>query len=83
MSGYAGLCEACVNVRAVASRRGSRFLLCALSRTDPRFPKYPRLPVLSCAGFTPRPLDTDAPAADPVTGPGHDAGPDHDNGGAL
>ena len=27
------------------------FILCELSVTDPRFPKYPRLPVLSCEGY--------------------------------
>jgi mannose-6-phosphate isomerase-like protein (cupin superfamily) len=27
------------------------FYLCALSAGDPRFPKYPRLPVLHCAGY--------------------------------
>jgi hypothetical protein len=27
------------------------FFLCRLSATDPRFPKYPRLPVLRCDGF--------------------------------
>ena len=43
----------CRNARIVESRRGSRFWLCALSRVDPRFPKYPRLPVLACAGYTP------------------------------
>lgn len=25
--------------------------MCGLSAEDPRFPKYPRLPVLACAGF--------------------------------
>ncbi|HEU5022678.1 MAG TPA: hypothetical protein VFT60_12335 [Bryobacteraceae bacterium] len=34
--------------------RGSVFLMCLLSKTDPRFPKYPRLPVLSCAGYSTR-----------------------------
>jgi hypothetical protein len=29
------------------------FLLCQLGFSDARFPKYPRLPVLSCEGFTP------------------------------
>jgi hypothetical protein len=33
------------------SARGSTFWLCALSASDPRFPKYPRLPVLRCPGF--------------------------------
>ena len=29
----------------------SVFWRCALSEVDPRFPKYPRLPVLECAGY--------------------------------
>jgi len=47
----AGLCASCKNVRRIISDRGSRFFLCELSKTDPRFPKYPRLPVLSCSGY--------------------------------
>ena len=31
--------------------RGSRFLLCTLSTTDPRYPKYPHQPVVRCAGY--------------------------------
>ena len=27
------------------------FLQCRLSFTDPRFKKYPRLPVLQCSGY--------------------------------
>lgn len=46
-----GLCGRCRHARTVRSRRGSRFWLCARSRSDPRFPRYPTLPVLSCAGF--------------------------------
>lgn len=46
-----GLCGTCVNARVVESARGSRFWLCELSRTDPRFPRYPRLPVLRCGGY--------------------------------
>ena len=30
----------------------SRFVRCGLSDSDNRFPRYPSLPVLSCAGFT-------------------------------
>jgi hypothetical protein len=40
-----------VNARILASDRGSRFYRCSLSDTDPRFPRYPRLPVIQCAGF--------------------------------
>lgn len=46
-----GLCGVCAHVRIVRNRRGSTFLLCGLSATDPAFPKYPPLPVLHCRGF--------------------------------
>jgi hypothetical protein len=49
-----GLCAACAFGRTVVSGRGSTFWLCELSASDPRFAKYPRLPVLRCAGFTRR-----------------------------
>lgn len=52
-SAPAGLCERCVHQQVVATRR-SRFSLCLLSRSDPRFVRYPPLPVLSCSGFSPR-----------------------------
>lgn len=47
----AGLCAGCDHARLVVSGRGSRFVLCERSRTDPRFPRYPALPVWACAGF--------------------------------
>ena len=47
----AGLCSRCLHARRIDSARGSTFILCELSRTNPRFAKYPRLPVLSCDGF--------------------------------
>ena len=50
----AGLCASCVNCRRVHSDRESLFYLCELSKTDPRFPKYPRLPVISCPGYSRR-----------------------------
>jgi hypothetical protein len=46
-----GLCADCVHARQIESDRGSTFLLCQLSFTDPRFEKYPRLPVLACSGY--------------------------------
>ena len=46
-----GLCAACANVQIVASDRGPRYYLCRLSLTDPAFPRYPRLPVITCRGF--------------------------------
>jgi hypothetical protein len=49
----AGLCVDCANARRVESNRGSVFVLCELSRSDSRFAKYPRLPVLECDGHQP------------------------------
>ena len=46
-----GLCETCAHGKKIVSDRGSTFWQCALSATDPHFPKYPRLPVVECAGF--------------------------------
>lgn len=48
-----GLCLTCVNSRVIENRRGSRFYRCELSAVDPAFPRYPRLPVVSCAGYRP------------------------------
>jgi hypothetical protein len=48
-----GLCALCRNARVIENRRGSQFWLCELSRVDRHFPRYPRLPVLSCAGHAP------------------------------
>lgn len=46
-----GLCDSCAHRKAVGNRRGSRFTLCLRSQADPRFPRYPPLPVLRCAGY--------------------------------
>ena len=58
-----GLCARCAHARIVATPR-SRFWMCALARTDARFPRYPRLPILACAGHAPLP-----PGEAPPTGP--------------
>jgi hypothetical protein len=47
----AGLCDSCAHQRIVRNTRGSEFSLCERSRTDPAYPRYPRLPVTECAGF--------------------------------
>lgn len=44
------LCNTCEHVREIVSGKGSRFLLCGLAQLDPRFPKYPRQPVVRCEG---------------------------------
>jgi hypothetical protein len=55
----AGLCSLCQHTRLVESSKGATFLLCELSKTDPRFPKYPRLPILACSGYKPRTPEID------------------------
>ena len=47
-----GLCRGCRHARIVETPR-SRFWLCRLSAIDPRFERYPRLPVLRCEGYEP------------------------------
>jgi len=46
----AGLCLDCVHSRLIRSDRGTIFYRCARSDTDPRFAKYPTLPVIVCSG---------------------------------
>jgi hypothetical protein len=47
-----GLCATCSHAVVVRSDRGSTFVRC----THPQLPKYPRLPVLECVGWSPAPL---------------------------
>lgn len=46
-----GLCDHCQHQRLVGNTRGSSFSLCRRAKTDDRFPRYPRMPVISCVGF--------------------------------
>ncbi|MHB1467541.1 MAG: hypothetical protein ACYCX7_00100 [Solirubrobacteraceae bacterium] len=46
-----GLCEGCAHQQEVRNTRGSVFSLCLRSRSDPAYPRYPRLPVLACPGY--------------------------------
>jgi hypothetical protein len=48
---HAGLCENCTHRKEIRNDRGSLFILCRRGLLDPAWPKYPRLPVLRCAGF--------------------------------
>jgi hypothetical protein len=70
-----GLCATCRHARIIESRRGSRFWLCSRSRMDARFPRYPPLPVIRCAGYeTGQPAsgsDTDDGPGDILTQGGH------------
>lgn len=58
---HVGLCARCQFMRRICSPRGSTFYFCAKSKVAPNFPKYPRLPVLACSGYTPQ--DTPLPGA--------------------
>jgi hypothetical protein len=49
----AGLCDSCRHQRIVRNTRGSEFSLCERSKTEPEYPRYPRLPVTSCRGYEP------------------------------
>ena len=48
-----GLCGVCRHSRVIETRTGSVFRLCERSKTDPRYPRYPPLPVFRCPGFEP------------------------------
>jgi hypothetical protein len=49
-----GLCDSCLHQQLVPNTRGSVFSLCRRSRTDPRYPRYPQVPVLACPGYEQR-----------------------------
>ncbi len=51
----AGLCDACRHVRRIRSDRGTTFYQCGRAADDPRYRRYPPIPVLSCPGFEPEP----------------------------
>jgi hypothetical protein len=46
-----GLCSDCRFAKRIESGKGSRFFLCRRSESDPSYPRYPKLPVLSCPGY--------------------------------
>jgi hypothetical protein len=52
---HEGLCEHCCHCKVVPSARGSAFRLCLMHERDPRFAKYPRLPVVQCPAFVKSP----------------------------
>ena len=45
-----GLCASCRHLVVVTTDRGSVFAQCGLAKVDPRFRKYPPLPVIVCSG---------------------------------
>jgi GNAT superfamily N-acetyltransferase len=63
----AGLCATCQHVQRITSARGSTFYLCERSRTDPSYPRYPRLPVLACAGYDRNTVSIDPTSTTSIT----------------
>jgi hypothetical protein len=62
-----GLCGDCVHAQIIQSQRGSIFYLCRLGLKNPRYPKYPRLPVRECDGY--RQTESNQPTSEPRTKP--------------
>lgn len=60
----AGLCASCRHAAVVKGAR-SRFWMCRRSLTDPAYPRYPRLPVLRCAGYERGERDAEKERAEP------------------
>jgi len=52
-----GLCGHCQHAQRIESDRGSVFVRCQLGLRDSRFAKYPRLPVVGCAGYDEKTTD--------------------------
>ena len=46
----AGLCETCRHVKKLSNAKGSTFYMCQRAETDPKYTRYPRLPVQKCEG---------------------------------
>ena len=46
-----GLCLTCRHAKLNQTRRGTAYLRCGRSAWDDRLVRYPRLPVIECAGF--------------------------------
>jgi hypothetical protein len=48
------LCETCAWMREIVTPKGSRFLLCELSKVNAAYARYPGQPVIRCQGFEKR-----------------------------
>jgi hypothetical protein len=61
-----GLCVSCRWMWRVTSRRGSTFFRCGRADSDPRFPRYPALPVRACDGYEQRSVGDGPGRGEPV-----------------
>lgn len=46
-----GLCASCVHAKLNKTNRGTAYLRCTRAAWDASLPRYPRLPVIECAGY--------------------------------
>ncbi|MEY9872767.1 putative cupin superfamily protein [Streptacidiphilus sp. MAP12-33] len=53
LGAHPGLCLTCAHRLLNETRRGTAYLRCGRASSDGTLPRYPRLPVLDCHGFTP------------------------------
>lgn len=51
---HPGLCATCRHAVRVPTSRGATFWRCGRAATDPRYAKYPALPVTRCEGHVRR-----------------------------
>jgi hypothetical protein len=49
----AGLCASCRHALVRPTRKGTVYLRCGYASIDPAYPRYPTLPVVRCAAYTP------------------------------
>ena len=64
-----GLCATCRFVRLVSSVRNATYYRCGRSDEDPAYARFPRLPVVSCAGYERRAIDTNGNVSPDDPGP--------------
>ncbi|MBM3780494.1 MAG: hypothetical protein FJW29_02295 [Acidobacteria bacterium] len=64
----AGRCATCAHCQVIDAAR-SRFYLCRRAFDDPRFRRYPVLPVRHCPGYAPVQAGSEG-APDPSVAPG-------------
>ena len=50
----AGGCVSCVYARLIRAKANDVYYFCERSVNDPRYARYPRLPMLTCEGHTDR-----------------------------
>jgi hypothetical protein len=50
-SAIVGLCSDCAHAKKLKTKIDATIYLCGRAAADSRFPKFPRLPIMACAGY--------------------------------